>query len=153
MAITVEIRDLPPQPAVIIRFTCTRESIQEKLGDAFGSTFGYVMSHGGQPAGPPFVRWTTLTEDSMSGEGGVTLAAPLPGEGRIEAITLPGGPAAVADFYGPYDQLPGAMAEIGAWLAAHGRTPAAGHREVYWTDPVEEPDPARWRTEIIWPVQ
>jgi effector-binding domain-containing protein len=35
---------------------------------------------------------------------------------------------------------------------AQGRRPASTMWEVYLTDPEEEPDPARWRTEVYWPV-
>jgi effector-binding domain-containing protein len=40
-----------------------------------------------------------------------------------------------------------------AWIAEQGRRPAGAPWEVYWSDPREEPDSARWRTEIVWPIE
>jgi effector-binding domain-containing protein len=37
------------------------------------------------------------------------------------------------------------------WIHSHGFEPAGGHWEVYHTNPIEEPDQARWRTDVVTP--
>ena len=39
-----------------------------------------------------------------------------------------------------------------AWLTQEKRVPGAQMWEIYLTDPAQEPDPAKWRTQICWPV-
>ena len=39
------------------------------------------------------------------------------------------------------------------WCAEHGRRAAGPNWEVYWTDPGREPDPAKWRTEVLKPLE
>lgn len=53
---------------------------------------------------------------------------------------------------GPYDTLAETYAALMGWIGEQGRTVAGPMWEVYWTDPGTEPDPARWRTEVIIPV-
>jgi effector-binding domain-containing protein len=58
----------------------------------------------------------------------------------------------VTTHLGPYDQLRAAYRALGLWLVEQGFKMAGPPWEFYWTDPGAEPDPNRWRTEIIWPV-
>jgi effector-binding domain-containing protein len=53
---------------------------------------------------------------------------------------------------GPYDTLGETYAALMRWIGEQGRVVAGPMWEVYWTDPGTEPDPARWRTEVIIPV-
>lgn len=39
------------------------------------------------------------------------------------------------------------------FLAAHGLEKAGPPREIYVTDPGEVPDPAQWKTQLVWPVR
>ena len=44
-------------------------------------------------------------------------------------------------------------AAIEAWIASTGHTASGGPWEIYLTDPSQEPDPSRWLTEVIYPLQ
>jgi len=54
---------------------------------------------------------------------------------------------------GPYDTLSSTYEALQAWIETQGRTPATAMWEVYLTDPDQEPDPSKWRTEVYWPVE
>ena len=44
-------------------------------------------------------------------------------------------------------------AALAQWLEAQGHNPMeTAPWTIYWTDPGEEPDQGKWRTEIFWPV-
>jgi effector-binding domain-containing protein len=73
--------------------------------------------------------------------------------GRVHPYTLAGGTVAVAQHWGPYEAIGESYDELGRWVSEHGRQPAGPMWEMYWTDPESEPDPAKWRTEIFWPVR
>ena len=44
-------------------------------------------------------------------------------------------------------------ASLQEWLRDNGKEQRAPLWEVYWTDPGQEPDPTRWKTEIIMPIR
>jgi AraC family transcriptional regulator len=83
----------------------------------------------------------------------VPVAAAAPGEGEVEAGTLPGGPVAVAVHGGPYDQLNETYAALERWIETHGYRVNGAPWEAYITDPADLPDPADWRTEVCWPLE
>jgi effector-binding domain-containing protein len=39
-----------------------------------------------------------------------------------------------------------------SFVESSGRQPAGPPREIYLTDPAEEPDETKWRTEVQWPL-
>ena len=54
---------------------------------------------------------------------------------------------------GPYDTISQGHAALAAWIEENGRTAAGPVREVYWTDPGQEPDSSRWKTELLMPIE
>ena len=75
------------------------------------------------------------------------------GKDRVKSTELPAGKAAVTWHVGSYDTVVKSQARLAHWLKAQSLQPDGGHWEVYWTDPGIEPDPAKWRTRIFWPVK
>lgn len=154
MTYQIETRTLEPQPIVLMRRECTPDEIQETLAQALPGAFGYVIERGQQPVGPPLTRY--LSHDPEAGkmviEGACPVATPLEGEGDIEAGELPGGEVAFTWHVGPYDRLGEAHTALCEWLAENGRQAAGPPWEVYWTDPGQEPDPGKWRTEVLLPI-
>ena len=73
--------------------------------------------------------------------------------GEVSVSSLPGGLAAVMTYVGPYDEMEDAYRALADWVAAHGGEPAGDPWEVYLSDPAREPDPQRWRTEIVMPFR
>lgn len=151
--LSATLRTLSPQPALVIRSRVERSQIAATIGQSLGRIVPYAMGAGGAFAGQPFARYPEFGAGLISIEVGMPLQAPVPGEGDIEAFTLPAGLTAVAVHGGPYEQLPESFAALERWLAAEGRQPAGAPWEVYVTDPADHPDAADWRTEIYWPVR
>jgi effector-binding domain-containing protein len=119
----------------------------------FPEVASYLEGTGTSPAGPPFARFFDYTEDEADFEAGFPVAEPVPGEGRIAAGELPGGLAAVTTHIGPYEGLQNTHASMGEWVLANGHDPAGPVWEVYMTDPREELDRSKWRTEVFWPLR
>ena len=111
------------------------------------------MSLGVYPVGPPFGRFHEYQPDHVSIEGGVPVAKPIVGSGRVSASELPGGQVAVTWHVGPYDTLSEAYSAFASWIKEQNREPGGASWEVYWTDPAEVPDPSTWKTELIWPLR
>ena len=125
----------------------------EVFDQVFGETLSYLERVGARPAGPPFARFFDYTEDEADFEAGFPLSEPVQGEGRIAASELPGGLAAVTTHVGPYDGLQDTHAAIGEWVLANGHDPSGPVLEVYVTNPREEPDPSKRRTDVVWPLR
>jgi len=149
---TIERRELQPQPALIVKRRVARSEIAATIAESLGKTFPYALQNGLAIAGRPFVRYSDVGPGLMTMESGTPLAAPAPGVGEIEAITLPGGPAAVAVHMGPYDKLQDTYAAMERWMQEQGVRAAGAPWESYITDPAEYPDPANWRTDVFWPI-
>lgn len=153
-AMTVEVtrRQLDPCPALIIRRKTSHTDIAKTIGEILPKVFAYAQQHGLPFAGPPFVRYIEMARGSMTIEGGMPLAVAGKTDGEIEAIELPGGPAAIAIHAGPYDTLGETHTAVDAWITAQGAKAAGAPWESYVTDPGEKPDPKDWRTEVIYPL-
>jgi AraC family transcriptional regulator len=149
---TIERQELQPQPALIVKRRVARSEIAATIAESLGKTFPYALQNGLAIAGRPFVRYSDVGPGRMTMETGTPLAAPAPGVGEIEAITLPGGPAAVAVHMGPYDTLQDTYAAMERWMQQQGVRAAGAPWESYITDPAEHPDPANWRTDVFWPI-
>ena len=135
--------------------------ISEKFGvedplRRFGALYGEICGHlarvGAQPIGPPFARFPSK-DGALEVEVGFPVLAAVPAAGRMETSRLPGGPGVQTIHVGAYERLPGAHEALEQWAKEHGYEPAGPCWEVYFTDPSEEPDVTKWRTQVVMPVR
>jgi effector-binding domain-containing protein len=121
--------------------------------------FGFLRQTGVPPAGAPLIRYHVIDMDTVLDiEIGVPVAQPIAGNGRVSASELPAGQYASLIHTGPYDGLRAANAALIEWADGRGvrwdrwDDPQAdafrARYESYVTDPVEEPDPSKWVTEV-----
>jgi AraC family transcriptional regulator len=149
---SIERQELQPQHALVVKRRVARSEIAATIAESLGKTYPYALQNGLAIAGRPFVRYSDVGPGLMTMETGTVIAAPAPGAGEIEPITLPGGPAAVAVHMGPYDKLQDTYAAMERWMQERGVRAAGAPWESYITDPAEHPDPANWRTDVFWPI-
>lgn len=152
MTYEIDIRVLPEQPTAVVRGTMPVADMSTWLPAAYQEIGGYLQRCGAAPAGPPFARYT-FRDDLADVEAGFPVTRPVGGAGRVVPSSLPSGPAAVTTHHGPYERLDAAFDAVEAWLKEHGHEAAGPHWEVYYTDPQAEPDPTRWRTDVVRPVR
>ena len=161
---TIEQR--PPQPYAGMSAEVESEAeLRQFVDRSFPELFGWLGSHGIEPAGPPFIRFLEL-----SGEGQplrFEIGAPtseLPdADGPVHAGTLPGGRYVTYLHVGPYTHaevtdLADAHSTLAAWAEREGirleSSPTArgtafeASVERYLTDASREPDWSKWETEL-----
>jgi effector-binding domain-containing protein len=148
----IEIRVEPEQQTAVVRHRITMQEV-DRIPGWLGVTYQAIQRAGLQPAGMPFLRTLTMDANGMEVEVGWPVAAPFTGDAEVQAGTLPGGPRAVVSYLGPYDGIAPAYEALQAWCAEHGHAIAGAPWETYVTDPHAEPDPAKWRTDVSFPVQ
>ena len=147
----IELRVLPSHHTAAVRETVTQDDLTEALGRMFQSVKAALGRQGVEPDGSPFARYHTFGEE-IDLEAGVVVSSAIQPDGVVKPGELPAGPAAIAVHAGPYEGLAATYDAIDRWIKGTGRTASGGPWEIYLTDPSAEPDPTKWLTEIIWPV-
>jgi effector-binding domain-containing protein len=145
---------LQEQPTAVLRETVPMVALRSFFGRAYGAVMGAAQQQHIQLAGPPFAMYHGMPTDVVDVEAGFPVAAPLPwsGDGGVTAGSLPGGQALEAMHIGPYETLPETYGAIMAKMRADNLTPGDAMWEYYLSDPAAEPDPAAWKTLVVWPV-
>ncbi len=146
------------QPYAAIKGVVTMQTIGT-VADRVGEVFGWLGARGVEPVGAPFLRYNRIDmENTLEIEAGVAVATPVAGEGDVLAGVLPAGRYAEVAHTGHPDELVAVTGDLLDWAAEEGLTwdvresPEGdlwGCRlEFYLTDPAEEPDMAKWDTEL-----
>ena len=126
--------ELEPQPAAVVRGHVTVEEIPGFLGEAYEEVMRALSAQRQQPAGPPFGRYEP--EDSgFLVVAGFPAHDPITTVGRVEADSLPGGPAASLLYRGDYAGIAAAYEAVQQWLADHGYREAGQPWEFYLDGP------------------
>lgn len=152
----VESRTLSETPTMVMRTKTGLDGIPAFLGTAYAEAARAVEHSTTRVAGPPFARYRLLGDPEVDGfeiEAGFAVMKAVEGTGDVSASTLPGGPAAVTMHIGPYQAMEPAYAAIKAWIDDAGATPDGPAWEIYYSDPVADPDPSTWRTEVVQPYR
>lgn len=143
---------LEAQPAATIRVKVPADQVSQNLALILPEVGAYLVETGVDMVGPPFTRYHALGE-TIDLEAGMATKTRVAGRGRIQATELPAGRTAIAWHFGAYHDLPKTYARLEAWMKSESLAARAPFWEIYWTDPGIEPDPARWRTQVLWPVE
>jgi AraC family transcriptional regulator len=153
----IRLEILRATPTLYKRFQAAHDQVGARLAEVLPAVNGYAMQGGGTPAGAPYTRYLDMTDDGFELEAGLPVAAPGKGQGDgendIRAGELPAGPAAVTWHVGPYEGLGEAHRALVEWASKNHRTPAGPPWECYVTDPGQEPDPQKWRTQVFLPLR
>lgn len=151
----VSYREVAAQPALAIRASVRRDDIEAWCGAAFARLGALAASR------PRDVRGdlgATYAEEFFTAGAGEVLAfrpaspgaAPEPG---LELIHLPGGRFAIARHDGSYADVDRTYGRLGSHVAERDESRPGAIREIYLVGPGDTSDPARFRTDICWPVQ
>ncbi|RYZ28981.1 MAG: AraC family transcriptional regulator [Propionibacteriaceae bacterium] len=148
----------PARPAVTVTRTVTMATLHE-MADAVPPLLDWLTAHGRVPAGPPFLRYLVIDMAAdMVVQAGVPVDTPVEGDEHVKPDELPAGDYLTTVHVGPYEGLYGATGALLAYAGRQGlkldhHPSDAGdvwvsRLEWYETDPLVEPDPARWTTRL-----
>lgn len=146
---------------VAVRARTPMQKLGSVIPKSLGEVFAWMRRKGVKPSGPPFIRYLVIDmAHELDVELCVPVAGPISSTGRVHAGALPAGTYVTMTALGPPDGLVKANADLQAWARRRGirfqsreapkGTAFAGRAEFYLTDPDAEPDPKRWRTEIVY---
>lgn len=146
-----------PQAYVGLRASVTMQDFPPVIDRSLAELRQWVAQHGLEHhAGPPIFRYVKIDMDGdMDVEFCIPLSAAADGDGRVQAGALPAGRYATLMHTGHYDGLRDATRYLLNWGEEQGlrwQTDPGGEwrarLETYLTDPSQEPDPARWETQV-----
>lgn len=137
------------------RARCSHAEIANTLGGLLGPAFQFAVANGMELRSPPMTLYVEWGPGMVTMHAGLAIAA-VPSIALPEGLfveVLPACEGAVAIHSGPYDGLADAHAAMEQFLDGEKLVKAGAAREVYLTDPGEVPDPAQWKTQVIWPAR
>ncbi len=127
-----EVIQLEPGPAISIRAQVPLSELPSFFADAFHELAGCGAA---QIAGPPFAIYHSFDPARIDVEAVMPVRATVAPIGRVQPVSLTGGPAVQVRHVGPYDQVGSAYQSIERWMTDHQRARAGAFREVYLTEP------------------
>ncbi|WP_433331178.1 GyrI-like domain-containing protein [Spirillospora sp. CA-294931] len=150
------IEERPAQAYASMHRKVTMATIAE-IADRIPELVGWVLSRGIPMAGAPFLKYDLIAMDGvLEVEAGLPIGGPAEGDDQVRVASLPAGRYASLTHVGHPDELVGRTAELLEWAEKSGLSWDADdtgrwacRMEVYKTNPAEEPDPARWETELV----
>jgi effector-binding domain-containing protein len=158
----IKVVERKAQPYVAI---CTAATIKEMPGVVpkfFPELLAFLKKHDVTPDGPVFVRFLVIDmADKLQIEVGVPVKKAMKGAEGIVARTIPAGKYVSSHFIGI--EYMRANAELQEWAKArHLKFDCTekGHAshwksrvEFYIDGPQDEPDPKKWRSEILYKLK
>lgn len=146
------------QPYMGIRSQVPVSELKNVIPGSLETLFPWLAKQGIEPAGAPFIRYHVINmEGKMDVEIGIPVANVVAGEGRITPGVLPAGRYASLIYKDVQNGIKGNAALLD-WGAAQGLQwdrwddkngdAFRGRYESFITDPADEPDPAKWDTEV-----
>src|SRR5215510_9552147 len=88
--LSIERRDLNPQPFLFVRAQAARHEISKAIAESLGKAFPYAMQQGLPIAGRPTARYLTSGPGLFDMQIGVPIATAASGQGDVQAGELPG---------------------------------------------------------------
>ncbi len=145
-------------PYMGIRTQVTMRGMAKAIPQLLDELFAWLAKQGIEPRGAPFMRYHVIDMVAkLEVELCVPVASTVPGDNGVSAGMLPAGRYASLIYTGVKRGIQGnkALLDWGAeqglawdrWVAGKGDA-FGGRIERYLTDPDEEPDPAKWETEV-----
>ncbi len=112
-----------------------------------------LNAHGTSPAGPLFSYHLRRPSDTFDFELGFPVEGEVQPQGRVRQIMRPAFRVARVMYIGPYEELTQGWMALHHWVRERKLNEDGRFWECYITDPDEEPDPTKWRTELNWVLE
>lgn len=157
MDFDIELRELQKRDTISIREKVARSGLDEALTTMLPRLTSYLEEQNVQAAGEPFVRYyssRTVERVNVDIEVGAPVSRAVDsGDGSMVSGQLPGGPALVARYKGPYEGVSEAYEALEAWIEDHEAYEAGGAPwEVYLVAP-EAVDEEGLQIEVVYPLR
>lgn len=148
MSYEIEVKEIKSQPIASISAETTIKKIPRKLPKFFKKIMKYLNKNEIQTIGPPVAIYRNFSETKGQVEVGFPIREQIPPKGNIKNSQCPSGKVAFLLYTGGYDKISFAYDAIQDWIKKNSFDYTNIWWEAYLTDPHQEPDQNKWKTEI-----
>jgi effector-binding domain-containing protein len=128
------------------------DKMEQTIGEFYRKLHEDMAKNFIEASGAPFTLYHTWGE-TVKFECCVMVADNSKELKGIEAKELPEAKYAVIKYTGAYEDLAKPHQYMDHWLELTGKQVVGAVRESYKTDPTQEPDPNKWITYVMYPIQ
>ena len=149
----VTVKEMPPLHLVAIRRDTTPDTIGKDLTESWGELSEYLGSHSLAPQDVPICVYRSWEPNNWVIETCFAVGGEVQPQGDVHPLEIPGGRSASLIHEGPYEELGLANRAMERWFNDNGYEMTDLPYERYITDPTIEMDPAKYQTEVVWPLK
>ena len=151
----IEEKMMPEQVVLLIRDSAEIKTYTQVMGKAYGEIMACIKGNKLTCNGSPFaiyIKWDSITMSSVM-DIGIPVEKAEKGNGRIRVEKLPAQKVVISTYFGPYDKTAPVYYALDQYIKESGMQQAGGPWEIYVTNPKQEKDPMKVRTDILFPVK
>jgi effector-binding domain-containing protein len=140
---------------ISITDSCKWSDIGMKMGQMYPELMSYLKSKKIQPAGAPFTiyhKWDTENQSAVF-EAGFPVAQAVPGMDKVKFRALAATNAIKGTHFGAYDKTAYLYNALDEYIKEYRLQGTGGPMEVYVVNQMNEPDTAKWQTDIYFPIK
>ncbi len=151
----IQIIQMPEKAVLSVTDSCNWVDIGKKMGPLFMEIMSLQKNGKFQFTGAPlsiYHKWDEAKQFAVF-ENCIPVDRPVAGKGRVRYKVLPATRAVMATHFGSYDKTMYLYVALAKYIKDFGLVENGGPIEEYITDPMTEPDTAKWQTNIYFPVK
>ena len=142
------------KPALSVEISTDMTHISEEMSKAYKQIIAYIKTNGVEITGAPFSlyqKWNPPTEIVFI--AGIPVSKSFKGNDVVKPTETPSGKMLKAVHFGAYDQTGYIYNGYDEYAAANHLETRGGPWEEYVNDPTQEPDTAKWQTNIYFQIK
>jgi effector-binding domain-containing protein len=151
----LKIVDMPAKAVISVIDSCNWSDIGTKMGEMFGELMAAQEKAKVAQTGAPismYHKWDEVKQFAVF-ENCIPVSGEVTPKGRVQYKVLPAGRAVLGTHFGAYDKTMYMYVAMDEYVKDFGLEEIGGPIEEYVTDPMMEPDTAKWQTNIYFPVK
>jgi effector-binding domain-containing protein len=150
---TPRIFEAPALLAAAIRLNVSGQDMSTHMDPAIAELLMVLATQGHVPTGPLFSYHHRRPSETFDFEIAFPVATPIMAHGRVHLFERPACRVVNTVYVGPYDGLREGWKALQEWVREQHLPETGRFWESYLTNPDDEPDPAKWRTELNWVLE
>jgi effector-binding domain-containing protein len=151
----LQVTMIPEKAVLSVIDSCNWSEIEMKMGQMFGEIMALQPKAKFEFAGAPmsrYLKWDEVNQFTVF-ENCVPIDREVSGKGRVQYKVLPATRAVMGTHFGAYEKTMYMYVAMDEYVKEFGLEETGGPIEEYITDPMSEPDTAKWQTNIYFPVK
>ncbi len=148
-----QVKQMPSMRTLSIRARCRPSDLGSSLRTRLCEVFDHVLATGALQAGPPYMRFLSRSADEYEIEVGYPVCDFAPWSSHVKVGEIPACTAVVAEYVGGGPCEHDDFESCADWIREQGKSLSAPPVQFFCNDPRYEPDPAKWKTAVVWPIE